>query len=143
MLCSAAQAEVITVGCLTGDTFIQEDGSERVKWEKIPDCDPALDAFKEGAIADIVSTASGLAAGLVESNPAGLVGGLAIKAGLYIALKNTEQSPRRDLYAYRAGAFQWGLAASNVCMIFAPVQALCAVVGTVTYFNKMEGVKND
>lgn len=88
-----------------------------------------------GQVADVGSTAIGLAMGAAEANPLGILT-LGVKA---IAYKQIQEAPPTDQprmwSAY--GAFGWGAAANNLCVIAAiatggAAAALCPLVGLAT-----------
>lgn len=88
-----------------------------------------------GQVADVGSTAVGLALGAAEANPLGILT-LGVKAYAYQQIKDappTEQPAMWSAY----GAFGWGATANNVCVIAAiatggAAAALCPLVGLVT-----------
>lgn len=95
-----------------------------------------------GQVADVGSTAIGLALGAAEANPLGLLT-LGVKAIAYRQIKDapaTEQPAMWSAY----GAFGWGAAANNACVIAAiatggAAAALCPLVGLVTGMTMYSG----
>ena len=93
----------------------------------------AEDEALDGAVADGVTTAVGLAAGAVELNPLGPVLGIGMKVVLFQYAKSLPESERPRVYAAAASLWQ-GAAANNLCVAasllsggsFAPV---CLAVG--------------
>lgn len=88
-----------------------------------------------GQVADVSSTAVGLAMGAAEANPLGILT-LGVKA---IAYKQIQEAPAVDQPAMWSayGAFGWGAAANNVCVIAAiatggAAAALCPLIGLAT-----------
>lgn len=88
-----------------------------------------------GQVADVGSTAIGLAMGAAEANPLGILT-LGVKA---IAYQQIQEAPPTErpamLSAY--GAFGWGAAANNICVIAAiasggAAAALCPLLGLAT-----------
>jgi hypothetical protein len=88
-----------------------------------------------GQVADVGSTAVGLALGAAEANPLGILT-LGVKAIAYQQIKEAPAAEQPAMWsAY--GAFGWGAAANNVCVLAAiatggAAAALCPLVGLVT-----------
>lgn len=106
------------------------------------------DMAVNGQFADVGSTGIGLAMGAAEANPLGLVT-LGVKAAMYQRIKEappTEQPRMWGVY----GAFGWGAAANNLCVIAAiatggAAAALCPVLGVatgMTVWNSNEEERN-
>jgi hypothetical protein len=99
--------------------------------------DPAVlrNAAVTGQLADVGSTAVGLAFGAAEANPLGILT-LGAKAIAYQQIKAAPAVEQPAMWsAY--GAFGWGAAANNVCVLAAiatggAAAALCPLVGLVT-----------
>ena len=69
----------------------------------------------EGAVADGVSTALGIAAGAVELNPLGPLLGVGMKLAMMEYAKGLPETQRPGVYAKAASLWQ-GAAANNVCV---------------------------
>ena len=99
-------------------------------WLSGPAWADAAEQAWTAAGADTATTAIGLSAGLVEVNPLGPVGALAIKAALmgYIQGQPEEERPRM----YNFVSSMWGGAAANNLCWLAGAGPLCLLVGAVT-----------
>lgn len=95
-----------------------------------------------GQMADVGSTAIGLAMGAAEANPLGILT-LGAKAIAYQQIKDAPATEQPALWsAY--GAFGWGAAANNVCVIAAiasggAAAALCPLLGLATGMTVYSG----
>lgn len=95
-----------------------------------------------GQVADVGSTAIGLALGAAEANPLGLVT-LGVKAIAYQHIKDAPSTEQPAMWsAY--GAFGWGATANNVCVIAAVASggaaaALCPLLGLFTGMTVYSG----
>lgn len=95
-----------------------------------------------GQLADLGSTGIGLALGAAEANPLGLLT-LGVKAYAYQQIKEAPAVEQPAMWsAY--GAFGWGAAANNVCVIAAIASggvaaALCPLIGLATGMTTWKG----
>ena len=101
-----------------------------------------------GQWADVGTTAAGLAMGATEANPLGILT-LGVKAYAYAQIKEAPAIEQPRMWsAY--GAFGWGAAANNVCIIAAiasggAAAAICPLIGLaagVTTWNGDEDKRN-
>jgi hypothetical protein len=88
-----------------------------------------------GQVADVGTTAVGLALGAAEANPLGLVA-LGVKALMYDQIQRAPASEQPALWSIY-GAFGWGATANNLCVIAAITTggiagALCPLIGLAT-----------
>lgn len=94
-------------------------------------CSPAI--AQTGQIADIGTTAAGLAMGAAEANPLGIVT-LGLKAAAYHQIKQAPDVEQPHLMGV-FDAFGWGAAANNLCIIATlPTgigPAVCPAIGLV------------
>lgn len=106
------------------------------------------DKAVSGQLADLGSTGIGLALGAAEANPLGLLT-LGVKAYAYQQIKAAPAVEQPAMWsAY--GAFGWGAAANNVCIIAAiasggAAAAICPLIGLaagVTTWNGDEDKRN-
>lgn len=91
--------------------------------------DPAEQAWT-AAGADTATTAVGLASGLVEVNPLGPVGALALKAALMGYIQGQPEEARPQMYNF-VSSLWGGAAANNLCWL-AGVGPVCMLIGAVT-----------
>lgn len=95
-----------------------------------------------GQLADLGSTGIGLALGAAEANPLGLLT-LGVKAYAYQQIKEAPAVEQPAMWsAY--GAFGWGAAANNVCVIAAiatggAAAAICPLIGLATGMTTWNG----
>jgi len=82
------------------------------------------------AAADTASTAVGLAKGLVELNPLGLVGSLAVKVATIAYIDKLPEEDRAQPFGF-VSAFWGGAAANNLCWLTG-AGPLCFVLGIAT-----------
>lgn len=88
-----------------------------------------------GHVADVGSTAVGLAMGAAEANPLGLLT-LGVKAVAYQQIKEAPAVEQPEMWS-TYGAFGWGATANNLCVIAAIASggagaALCPLIGMAT-----------
>jgi len=82
------------------------------------------------AAADTASTAAGLASGLVELNPLGLAGSVAMKVATIAYIHQLPEEDRAHPYGI-VSSFWGGAAASNLCWL-SGAGPLCFVLGIAT-----------
>lgn len=146
--------EVLAVGeCLQGEvTQDLGDGAQRVRWVPLSSdqqarCDQAnaqaqleaqqrkragLTELAGAGAADVATTLVGFGVGLVEANPLGFGGAVAIKLATWTALAATPESAQATQITHKLSATGWAAAAHNACLVTTMQPLLCAGVGLST-----------
>jgi hypothetical protein len=109
-------------------------------------CATAERSAVTGQAADIGSTGIALAMGATEANPLGAVA-LGVKAVVYNYIKAEPPIQQPHLWGIY-GAFGWGAAANNLCIIGVIASggafaAICPVIGFAAGFGNWEAGKAD